>query len=108
MVRLPGWLVFVVFAPLQVWLFLRLRAAWGLWPTVGAFLVIGLLAARASRAPWVQRLLFPGAAERRERRRPVYSGILLVAAAASWLLAWGPQPWLPAAAAVSLVKANVQ
>lgn len=108
MIRLPGWLVFVVFVPIQVWLFFKLKAAWGLWPTLGAFLVLAFLATRAARAPWIQRALFPWMAERREQRRPIYSGILLVVAAASWLLPWGPQPWLPAAAAVSLVKANVQ
>jgi len=107
-VRLPAWLVFIVFVPLQIWLFLRLRDAWGFWPTVGAFTVIGLLAARAARAPWLQRVLFPHRAQTRERRRPVYSGILLLLAAVSFFLPWGPQPWLPAAVGVSLVKANVQ
>lgn len=106
-IRLPGWLVFVVFVPLQIWFFLKLRSAWGLWPTIGSFLVLGILATRAARAPWLQRLIFPQHAERRERRRPVYSGILLVLAAASFFVPFGPQPWLPAAAAVSLVKANV-
>lgn len=108
MVRLPAWLVFIVFVPIQIWLFLKLRAAWGLWPTIGSFLVIGFLAARAARAPWFQRVFFPNWAESRERRRPVYSGVLLVLAALSLLLPWGPQPWLPAAVGVSLVKANVQ
>ena len=107
MIRLPGWLVFVVFVPLQVWLFLELKSAWGWWPTIGAFLVIGLVAARAARAPWFQRLFFPYHAARRETRRPLYSGILLVLAAVSWFLPFGPQPWLPAAVGVSLVKANV-
>lgn len=108
MVRLPAWLVFIVFVPLQIWLFLKLRETWGFWPTVGAFTVVGFLAARAARAPWFQRLFFPHRAERRERNRPLYSGILLVLAAVSWFLPFGPQPWLPAAVGVSLVKANVQ
>lgn len=107
-VRLPAWLVFIVFVPLQVWLFLKMRDAWGFWPTVGAFMLIGILAARAARAPWFQRLFFPQWAKTRERRRPVYSGILLLLAAVSFLLPWGPQPWLPAAVGVSLLKANVQ
>lgn len=108
MIRFPGWLVFLLFVPLQIWLFLELKDAWGWWPTIGAFLVLGLLATRAARAPWLKSMLFPGWAAQRERRRPFWSGVLLVLAAVSWLLPWGPQPWLPAAAVTSLVKANVR
>lgn len=92
---LPWWLALLAFIPLQIWLFLKLRDAWGLWPTVGTFAAVGLLAARASRPRGLLAWLLPGRAERRHRARPLWLGVLALAAAVAWLLPFGPQPWLP-------------
>lgn len=106
--RLPGWFVFIVFVPIQIWIFFRMKDAWGLWRTVGTFLLVGLLAARATRPMGLRAMLFPWWAERWEGRRHVYQGILLFAAAVTWFAPWGPQPWLPAIIAVSAVKAGMR
>lgn len=122
MVRLPGWLVFLVFVPLQVWFFLELRAQWGWWWTIGFFLVLGFLGARAARAPWLTTMFFPHQAVRHETRRHVFQGILFLLAALAWLApqaiargvafpAWlghTPQPWLPLAFLITLLKAAVR
>lgn len=121
--RLPGWLVFLIFVPLQIWLFFNLKDEWGWWWTIAFFLVLGILGNRAARAPWLTSALFPGRALTHERRRHVYQGILFLAAAATWVLpryvgvlappvsswaaAW-PQPWLPLAFLVTLLKSAVR
>lgn len=123
-VRVPGWLVFVIFVPLQVWLFLNLVDVWGFWWTLPFFLLLGVLGARAGTPPWLRAALFPQWAQRWEERRHLYQGILLLLAAGSWLLpqapegvlpagleAWAdgwPQPWLPLAYLVTLVKSALR
>jgi hypothetical protein len=121
-VRLPGWLVFIVFVPLQIWLFLHLKDAWGWWWTIASFMALGLMGARAARAPWLTSMLFPSHAMRHEMRRHVFQGILFLLAALTWLApqavaagvapsAWAahvPQPWLPLALLVTLLKAAVR
>lgn len=115
--RLPGWLVFVIFVPLQIWLFLKLFDHWRWW-TVLFMMALGFLGNRAARAAWLTQLLFPGRAFRHERRRHVFQGILFLAAALAWFLpqwtgappaveAW-PQPWLPLAFLVTLLKAALR
>lgn len=114
---LPGWLVFIVFVPLQIWIFLKLFEQWRWW-TLLLFVVLGFLGNRASRAPWLTALIFPGLAARHERRRHVFQGILFLAAALTWLLpasavaptyaaSW-PQPWLPLAFLATLLKAALR
>lgn len=116
-VRLPGWLVFLVFVPLQIWIFYHLFQAWQWW-TIPFLILLGLLGNRAARAAWLTQLLFPGRAYRHEVRRHVFQGILFLAAAITWLLprqgdflpaaqAW-PQPWLPLAFLVTLLKAALR
>ena len=117
-VRLPGWLVFVIFVPLQIWIAIHLFQDWGFWWTFLFLLVLGMLGNRAARAAWLTVLLFPRRAFRHEGRRYVFQGILLVAAVVTWLLpryatgiAWDdgwPQPWLPLAFGVTLVKAALR
>lgn len=115
--RLPGWLVFVIFVPLQVWLFVQLFEHWRWWTPV-FFLALGILGNRAARAPWLTQMLFPGRAHRHELRRHVFQGILFLAAAftfllprmslaPAWALAW-PQPWVPLAFLVTLLKAALR
>ena len=106
--RLPGWLVFVIFVPLQIWLFLQLREAWGIWWTILLFLGLGILGARAARASWFKEVFFPRWADRWERRRHIFQGALLIVAGATWMLAWGPQPWVPAASLATLAKAALR
>ena len=79
--RIPGWIAFVVFFPLQVWFAVKLFQAYGFWPTVGVLFVMGLVAARAARAPWIRALFFPHAAWRHEQRRHVFQGALFLFAA---------------------------
>ena len=121
MPRLPGWLVFVVFVPLQIWLFWKLFEHWRWW-TVLFFMLLGFLGNRAARAAWLTELLFPGRARRHEARRHIFQGILFLAAALAalpWLLpqslgfapAWYdalPQPWIPLAFLVTLLKAALR
>ena len=118
MARLPGWLVFVIFVPLQIWLFLNLFEHWRWW-TVLFFFVLGLVGNRAARAAWLTELLFPHRARRHERRRHVFQGILFLAAALAWFLprataiapGWVmalPQPWVPLAFLVTLLKAALR
>lgn len=106
--RLPGWLVLVLFVPVQVFLFLRMRAEVGWGWAILAFLVIGVVGTRASRAPALRAWIFPAWGWRWERRRHLYQGALLLGAGVTWILQIGPQPWLPAAVAVSLVKSAVR
>lgn len=122
-VRFPGWLVFLLFVPLQIWFFLELKDLWGFWWTILFFLVLGVLGNRAARAPWLRALFFPHSAYRWERRRHIYQGVLFILAAATfvlpamsaglppriegWALAW-PQPWLPLTFLVTLVKSSVR
>lgn len=108
MVRFPAWLAFVIFVPLQIWIFLEMKAAWGWGWTILAFVVIGIVAARAARAGFLRETFFPRWAARWEKRRHIYQGALLLAAAVTFLAAWGPQPWLPAAALTALAKASVR
>lgn len=123
MVRFPGWLVFLIFVPLQIWFFFELKDVWGIWWTILFFLVVGYLGNRAARAPWIKTLLFPGKALKWERRRHVYQGILFILAGLTFVLptmamglpervatmaqSW-PQPWLPLAFLVTLLKAAVR
>ena len=120
--RLPGWLVFVIFVPLQIWLFLHLFEHWRWW-TVLFMMALGFVGNRAARAAWLTELIFPARAQRHERRRHVFQGILFLAAALTWFLpqtagllsprldawtsAW-PQPWLPLAFLVTLLKAALR
>lgn len=114
---LPGWLVFILFVPLQIWLFLNLFDQWRWW-TVLFFLALGILGNRAARGPWLTAMLFPRRAVRHERRRHVFQGLLFLAAALAWLLpqnaglfAWAaswPQPWLPLAFLVTLLKSALR
>lgn len=117
-VRLPGWLVFVIFVPLQIWLVLHLFEHWRYW-TILFMMVLGFMGTRAARAPWLTSMLFPGKAIRHEMRRHVYQGLLFLAAAVTWILpqnpavapAWAiawPQPWLPLAFLVTLLKAALR
>lgn len=115
--RLPGWLVFLVFVPLQIWIFFQLFQDWRWW-TIPFFMLLGFLGNRAARAPWITQLFFPGHAYRHEVRRHVFQGILFLAAAITWFVprsvglfpasaAW-PQPWLPLAFLVTLLKAALR
>lgn len=120
--RLPGWLVFVIFVPLQIWLFLKLFEHWRYW-TILFMMVLGFVGNRAARAPWISELLFPRHAQRHERRRHVFQGILFLAAALTfflpqavgvlparvdaWSAAW-PQPWLPLVFLLTLLKAALR
>lgn len=116
--RLPGWLVFVIFVPLQVWVTVHLFQEWGFWGTFLFLLVLGMLGNRAARAAWLTTLIFPGRAYRHETRRHIFQGVLFLAAAVAWFLprsgvevAWDdgwPQPWLPLAFAVTLLKATLR
>lgn len=114
---LPGWLAFVIFVPLQIWIAIHLIQEWGFWWTLLFLLVLGMIGNRAARAAWLTVLLFPGKAWRHENRRFFFQGILLVAAAVAWLLpqygnvAWDdgwPWPWLPLAFTVTLFKAALR
>lgn len=108
--------MFVLFVPLQIWVFVHLFESWRWWVILFA-IVLGMLGSRAARAPWLVSLLFPGRAVRHERRRHVFQGILFLAAALAWLLpqadllpaarAW-PQPWLALAFLVTLVKSALR
>lgn len=104
---LPWWLVFLVFLPLQIWLFLKLRDAWGIWRTVLAILVVGFVAANAARPRGLLAWIFPNRAARQNAARPVWVLVLAALAAASWFLPWGPQPWLAAFIGASGAKAVV-
>lgn len=108
MLPLPAWLAFIIFVPLQIWLFLMMKEAWGWGWTILTFLVLGVLATRAARAGWLRETFFPRGAHVWEKRRHIFQGALLLTAAITWLAAWGPQPWLPAAALTSLAKASVR
>lgn len=114
---LPGWLVFLIFVPIQIFLFWKLFGEWRYW-TILFFLVVGFFGNRAARVPWLTALLFPGRAYRHEVRRHVFQGILLLAAAITWLLprsavapTWSlgwPQPWVPLVFLVTLLKASLR
>ena len=120
----PGWLVFLLFVPLQIYFAILLFQAWGFWATVGFLLVLGFIGNRAARVPWLQSLLFPNHAYRRERRRHVFQGILFLAAAVVFVLhfslgrTYGPTygwfgveqgvPLLGAMALTTLVKSAVR
>lgn len=96
MLRIPGWLAFVLFVPLQVFLAVRLFLAYGFWIALLILVILAFLASRAASVHWFRALLFPNWALRREQRRHVYQGILFLAAAFSLLLAASPQRWMPA------------
>ena len=115
---LPGWLVFVIFVPLQIWLFWKLFEHWRWW-TILFFMLVGFLGNRAARAAWLTEMFFPGRARRHEARRHIFQGILFLCAALAWLLpqspqfapAWVealPQPWIPLAFLVTLLKAALR
>jgi len=90
--RLPGWLVFLVFFPLQVYLAVKLwESDWAWWLILLVLLVFGFMGNRAARVPWVQQLFFPRMAAQREARRHVYQGILFLAAAVAFLTGFGPR-----------------
>ena len=123
MLRIPGWVAFLVFIPLQVWFAIMLFQSYGFWVALLTLFLVALVAARAARAPWIRALFFPEAAWRHEQRRHVYQGVLFLFAALAWLLAANPQawmptgvtawlqrglPWLPLAALVSLVKSTLR
>lgn len=108
MQRLPPWLVFLLFVPLQIWLMWKIFGAWGFWKALGFAFLVGVVATRAARANGLRAWLFPGYAERWEERRHVFQGILLLAAAATFYFAWGPQPWVPVFVAATAVKAAVR
>lgn len=116
MLRLPAWLVFVIFVPLQIYLFLQVKEGWGFWWTLLYFMVIGFLGNRASKAPFFQQLFFPWAAERWESRRHLHQGVLFLVAALLFVLtveplvAWGTTlvSWPALVALTSLVKASVR
>lgn len=115
--RIPGWLFFLIFFPLQILLFYKLFQVWHWW-TILFMLVLGFLGNRAARAAWLTQMIFPGRAYRHEVRRHIFQGILFLAAAITWLLpqspgllpaaaSW-PQPWLPLAFLVTLIKAALR
>lgn len=108
MQRLPAWLVFLLFVPLQIWLFFQIKDFWGLWPTVGFVFVIGIVATRATRAMGLRAMLFPGWAHRWEQRRHLFQGLLFLGALLSFAFTWGPQPWVGAFVGVSAIKAAVR
>jgi len=109
-IRLPGWLAFLIFFPLQVYLAVKLWLSdWAWWAILGALLLFAFLGNRAARVPWIQQLLFPAHAAQREARRHVYQGILFLVAAVLFLFyPWGPMlPWtargVPILGMISLV-----
>lgn len=104
---LPGWLVFVLFLPLQVWLFLKMRDAWGVWRTLLTVLVVAFVAANAARPRGLLAWLFPDRAARQNAARPLWVLVLAGLAVAVWFLPWGPQPWLAAFIGASGAKAVV-
>lgn len=123
MLRLPGWLVFLVFVPLQVWIFLNLVDHWGFWWSLLFVLVVGMVATRAGRATGLRALLFPSFAQRWEERRHLYQGLLFLAAVATFTVLYGPghivgdplspaqraaAPWVGGFLAASAVKAAVR
>lgn len=77
----PGWLVFILFVPLQIYLAWLLLQAWGFWATLGFLLVLGFVGNRAARAPWLMSFFAPGLTWKRERRRHIFQGILFLAGA---------------------------
>lgn len=85
----PGWLVFILFVPLQIYCAILLFRAWGFWATLGILVVLGFLGNRAARAPWLLGLMFPGHAMQRERQRHVFQGILLLGAGVLLVLHYG-------------------
>lgn len=117
MIRLPGWLAFLIFFPLQVYLAVKLwQSDWAWWAILLVLLAFGILGNRASRVPWIQHLLFPHVAAQREARRHVYQGILFLLAALLFLFPWGPLlhwtaqgiPLLSVLALVTLLKASLR
>lgn len=121
--RLPFWLAMLIFVPLQVYLAIKLYAAYGLWTALAVLVVIGILSARAARAPWFRAMLFPHWALQWERRRHLFQGILFLGAALAWLLVASEvprvplglhdwlatgYPFLPLAGVVALVKATLR
>lgn len=123
MLRLPGWLAFLIFVPLQIFLAIKLYGSYGFWATFGILIFIGILATRAARAQVLRALFFPHAAVRHENRRHIFQGILFLLAAVSYLLVATPQtwvgdgfhdwlerghPWVPLALLVSLIKATLR
>ena len=117
MARIPGWLAFVIFVPLQIWLFYHVFEHWRWW-TILFFMALGFLGNRAARAAWLTEMIFPARAVRHEARRHIFQGILFLAAALAWFLpqsaiapAWMlalPQPWIPLAFLVTLLKAALR
>ena len=117
MIRLPGWLAFLIFFPIQVYLAVKLWASdWAWWLIVLTLMVFGILGNRASRVPWIQHMLFPNVAAQREARRHVYQGILFLVAALLFLFPWGPRvtvfswvaPILALLSLVTLLKASLR
>lgn len=120
----PGWLVFLLFVPLQVYFAILLFREWGFWASLGFLLVLGFVGNRAARAPWLTSLLFPGHAWRHERRRHVFQGVLFLGAGALLVLhyagvaTYGPLvhwfgvergiPLLAAMLGATLLKASVR
>ncbi|MFA5860325.1 MAG: hypothetical protein WDA16_01385 [Candidatus Thermoplasmatota archaeon] len=123
MLRLPGWLAFLIFVPLQIFLAIKLYQAYGFWWLLAILLVLGVLGTRASRAHWLRAAFWPGWAAQWEARRHIYQGILFLIAAIAFVLVVSPQPWVAAgldawlqrghpwvagSALVSLVKAALR
>jgi hypothetical protein len=93
--RLPGWLAFLVFFPLQLFLAIKLWGSYGFWATLGILVVVAIVATRAARVHWFKAYLFPNYAMRWEQRRHVFQGILFLGAAFAWSFVALPQPWFP-------------
>lgn len=120
----PGWLVFLLFVPLQIFFAILLFQAWGFWATFGFLVALGIIGNRAARTPWLQGMLFPGYANRREARRHIFQGILFLGAGVVFVLhysfgrTYGPVhdwlgveqgiPLLGAMALTTLVKSAVR
>lgn len=104
MIRLPGWLAFLVFFPLQVYLVVKLwESDWAWWLILLLLLAFAYMGNRAARVPWVQQLFFPGMAAQREARRHIYQGALFLAAALAFVFGFGPRLHWFAPEGVSLV-----
>ena len=120
----PGWLVFLLFVPLQIYFAILLYQAWSFWATLGFLMVLGIVGNRAARAPWIMSMFMPNLAMRRESRRHFFQGVLFLGAAVvavlhySYGYTYGPTfdlldlvkgiPLLGAMCLTTLVKAAVR
>lgn len=123
MLRLPGWVVLLVFVPLQVFFAVKLFQSYGFWWALLVLATLSVVATRAAAPNWFRAMFFPQWAARHEMRRHAFQGILLLAAVGAFLLAAHPQgwvpgaftawlqrgaPWLPLAIGTSLVKSALR